>query len=92
LNLFHKTGGVCYWCGCQTALPPSGVSVKEPPPNEATVDHLDERFSGRKGSHPNGVERTVLACRACNEARGNRMYKALPVEQRRAMSIRGGRS
>lgn len=47
----------------------------------ATLDHLDDRLSGRRGMFMDGKhERTVLSCFACNTKRG------LESQKRAAMS------
>lgn len=56
----------------------------------ATIDHLDTRLSGRRGSTP-GVERTVLACYDCNNRRNREEQKATPIELRRVRSQNGHR-
>lgn len=62
----------CHWCGRLTQL----LSGKEGermrrifPDDMATVDHLDTKLSGRRSPGGGHEERTVLACRVCNEKR-----------------------
>lgn len=77
-RLHRLNGGRCHWCGIVTVISPRGrITVQTP--NTATLDHLDERFSGRRGEY-SGQERTVLACAKCNSHRSN---ANLPIEERR---------
>jgi hypothetical protein len=68
-RLWHERAGMCHWCAVKTVLPPSGVMLRHHPDNLATIDHLDGRLSPDRGKH-SGKERTVLACRRCNQQRG----------------------
>lgn len=52
------------------------------PDDYPTIDHLDERFSEWRGKFA-GIERTVLACRACNSKRSN---DNLSLDERRQLS------
>lgn len=58
-------GENCHWCGVAMEFD----NVKSP--QSATVDHLVPVSRG--GS--NRVKNTVLACRACNNARGDMPWK-----------------
>lgn len=71
LALWRRQGGRCWWCGCQTHLPPVGPGShrKSIPDDEATIDHLDSRLSSARGTW-HGCYRRVMACRACNYRRG----------------------
>lgn len=40
------------------------------PDDLATIEHLDSKLSGERGSHK-GERRQVIACRRCNWERGN---------------------
>lgn len=79
----------CHWCGWEV------VQADGPhpwPKNAATVDHLKPKCSGGSNEQDN----LVIACRACNERRGNmrptkwrawldgdgRVWRAAPPEKR----------
>lgn len=66
VKLFHEQKGRCYWCSCEMTL--EQPEDQPLPRNFATIEHLDDRLSGRRGSMPG--ERTVVACTDCNERRG----------------------
>ena len=63
------------------------------PANFATVDHLYDRltYPDRHETPPLQEERTVLACRACNQRR-NRERQMAQAVQRRALKAKKGRS
>ena len=69
-RLWQERDGLCHWCGIKTVLPPSGRILRHQPANLATIDHLDDRLSERRGCFE-GWEgrRTVLSCFRCNQAR-----------------------
>lgn len=77
VKLFREQGGRCHWCGRPMRL--SFVHERQTP-DLATFDHLDSRPSGMRGAFP-GVRRVVLACHACNHARGKVQEKE-PSEPR----------
>lgn len=63
VKLHYAHGGVCFYCGRRTVLRP-----KHPPIDLcATRDHILPRSRG--GS--NELFNMVLACRACNEEKGD---------------------
>ena len=70
-KLFERQDGRCFYCKCKMILQDRRRPFKKPPPNMATLEHLDDRFSQKRGSFTNkNVERTVLACLKCNNSRG----------------------
>lgn len=81
----HAIDPACHWCRVETVLIIG--HCRQPPPNMATIDHLDDRFSKARGRHKN-TERTVLACLACNHRRGQERQTALKDVQR-AKSLLG---
>jgi hypothetical protein len=88
LNLYQRDPH-CHWCRCLTVLPPEGSPPKVTPPNEATIDHLRDRYDPRRREPArNQEERTVLACRGCN-ARRNTERQAEMAELHAASSARG---
>jgi hypothetical protein len=59
--LWEVSGGACFYCGCATLLTEDHV------PAQATVDHVIPRCCGGENSPTN----RVLACLACNAAKGS---------------------
>lgn len=69
-KLYEEQGGQCIYCGKEMLLT-LGVHFSEPPKNLATIEHLDDKFSSRRGAFMNSnVPRTALACLLCNKRRG----------------------
>lgn len=58
------------------------------PPDAATLDHLDDRWSPERGMHP-GERRRVAACRECNERRSNERTRGVYAEHQRMKSLQG---
>jgi 5-methylcytosine-specific restriction endonuclease McrA len=80
----------CHWCGKLTVLIPASPGRRRFYENEATVDHLYPRFNpARHIPRPPGEQRTVLACRECNDRRNVEAERALPAGelQRRARNF-----
>lgn len=70
-------GKGCYWCGKRVqdyGKTPDGV---DSPANEATIDHLESRFTRKKGQT---VEK-VLACKSCNQKRSWEEMKAYKLRE-----------
>jgi hypothetical protein len=67
-RLFAEQHGRCHWCNAVMVLLPKGYNQKENPRNRATVDHLDDRWSPRRGTF--NERRHVAACWQCNNKRG----------------------
>lgn len=61
-TLFARFGGRCVYCGKEVTIA-SGT----PKPHSATCDHFIPRA---RGGHE-GRSNKVLACYACNQAKGN---------------------
>lgn len=71
----------CRFCGVLTWLPHSpgcdAEATRARRRTMATLEHLDSRWSGRRGSFANmNVPRTTLACHGCNQARALEDMKA----------------
>lgn len=66
INLWNERAGLCHWCARKTELPPSGVVLDYQHDLLATRDHLIDRLNGRGHGTLN---RTVLSCYRCNQAR-----------------------
>lgn len=86
-SLFAKQKGLCYWCKGRMVMPdPTRIRRHRAlPGNLATIDHLDHKFSPERGKHP-GEYRRVLACKRCNELRGQLMQQMQPIEFLRAQA------
>jgi hypothetical protein len=58
----------CWYCNrtMRWIVMPSG---QRPPRDMATTEHLDDRFSPRRGQAAPGERRHVAACYGCNQAR-----------------------
>ena len=84
-NNLLKRGTTCYWCGVEVVYIRADKWAKGTmPANFATVDHLYDRlaYPDRHNRPPTQEERTVLACRACNQRR-NREQQLAMTEMRR---------
>lgn len=78
----------CHWCGTKTVWRERKGLFHDP--RLATVDHLRSRLSrDRWQENRKGHERTVLACRRCNEERGAVQERELGV---RELQVRSGRT
>lgn len=90
LSLFQRDPH-CHWCGRLTRYD-YVPGVKTQPPDLATIDHLDNRRKRgdkrerERSSIPDVVpgERTVLACRECNERRAVNPDPRFNAKKRRA--------
>ena len=60
------------------------------PDNLATIEHLDDRFSDKRGTYVN-TPRTVLACSKCNRDRGRAEEEKQGVEELRQRAKNGHR-
>lgn len=87
-GLFKRQRGLCFYCNCPMWLAPAHEHTKRQPPNMATLEHLDSRFSAERGTHEGQIRR-VLACLACNNARADAEQAAQPRELLRALASRG---
>ncbi len=76
---FQRQGGVCHWCGCEMVLRDRNGGGHHLA-NEATLEHLDDRYSQHRGTH-NGEIRVVAACFFCNTARAKRRDAERPLEE-----------
>lgn len=77
-NVFSRDGGHCVYCGVRTRRLQKGVSRA---PDLATLDHVVPRSMGG----PLTADNLVLACQACNNARG-----VMDAEAFRALRARDG--
>ena len=62
LAVYIRDGFACAYCG---------RDLKDAPPADVTLDHLDARING--GS--NDAENLITACRRCNSQRGAREWR-----------------
>lgn len=75
----------CRRCGVVTVLP---EDVNGLPENMATIEHMDGRMLGTRGTFRN-VERTTLWCRKCNNDHNNVTQAEISKELRRARARLG---
>lgn len=85
-ELFKEQKGLCHWCRePMTLIERTDKKQGEPKikrrPDEATIEHLDPRYSPERGKHA-GEIRQVLACSSCNNVRANEDVKRLPIQTR----------
>lgn len=73
----------CRFCSVLTVLPEDCPPGKAPP-NQATIEHLDSRYSPERGKMAG--ERTTLACWKCNNTRNCHEQRRVPIEVRRERS------
>lgn len=85
--IWERQGGKCYWCAREIFLRfRSGGGAAFP--DEATLDHLDDKFSEERGQHPTEFRR-VVACNDCNERRGREAQERAGIDELRRRSGRG---
>lgn len=77
-DVFSRDGGRCVYCGVRTRRLQKGVSRA---PDLATLDHVVPRSMGG----PLTADNLVLACQACNNARG-----VMDAQAFRALRARDG--
>ena len=80
-----KRGNICFWCGVEVVYLRTDKWPKGTMPGHfATVDHLYDRltYPNRHEQPPTQEERTVLACRACNQRRNRERQLAMTEERR----------
>ena len=78
----------CFYCGCLTEMPLSGVNFKSPPPNNtATRDHVFSRFDPRRHDPDNPHRgKMVLCCYGCNQKRNDVEQRRVPIKLRTALT------
>lgn len=88
-GMFRRQRGLCHWCKELMVLfdPAKIVRHRPMPKNLATIDHLDDRFSPNRGQRPGEIRR-VLACKRCNELRGQLSQASQPIEKLRERAKR----
>jgi len=75
----HQIDPRCHWCGRVTRLPKNNNDHSD---DIATIDHLRSRLDPRRREpNPSKEERTVLACRRCNEQRAQAEVAALSKQE-----------
>ena len=75
-RLFKKSP-FCYWCGQRLVEDTS----KYVPPNAATIDHRHGRLDPRRRVDYGVANRSVLACRQCNQDRARADEKNVGIEE-----------
>lgn len=78
-RLFAEQRGLCHWCG-QPMVLFRGTGRESLPPDAATLDHLDDKWSPLRGTF-RGQRRRVAACRRCNERRSRDNQARMPTEE-----------
>lgn len=84
--LHKKQGGLCCYCGRAVVLKPKNYLKRlgmcsPPPPNFATLEHLQRRADGGT-DHPDNL---ALACVGCNNTRGTRSWVEFKTLMSRAV-------
>lgn len=74
--IFARDGGRCVYCGVRTLRPGPGLHRAG---DRATLDHLVPKSQGG----PLTAANVVLACRACNNARGTEDAEAFRARRGR---------
>ncbi len=93
----------CPNCGTKMILPEKGEGKFKHKNNEATIEHLNNKYHLKERRKPQLSEegrkscetrkgRTILLCRECNEALANEETKKLPLEELHERSGRGRRA
>jgi hypothetical protein len=86
-RLWEKQKGRCHYCNKKTVMRfREGGGVI--PDDEATLEHLDDRFNPNRGAFP-GEPRIVVACNQCNDQKGRESQASQPIEE---LWARSGRS
>ena len=75
----------CHWCG-GLMIWYRGSGTDPPPPNAATTEHLDDRWSEYRGQALPGERRRVAAHKSCNENRSNERAKRVYAEEQKRRS------
>lgn len=79
LRLFKRQHGRCCYCNELMVIVDAGPKQKIYPPNMATFEHLDDRYSLERGQH-SGERRILLACRRCNWRRNQEREREMGAE------------
>ena len=94
LKLWQERDGRCCWCGKQTMLIFRGDamtnnmdkhSTLEKQDNEATIEHLNSKISGRAEAR-NNEQMWDMACHECNFSRAVAEQKLLGIDELRRRS------
>src|ERR1019366_9194863 len=88
---FKEQDGKCWYCTKRMELIEQSSHWKNPPPNAATFEHLDDRWSLDRGKcASSGTEiRVVLACLKCNGDRNiQRLAKCTKEDFKRVEALR----
>lgn len=78
---------MCFFCN-QKMTPTKPPTKNTVPDTEATLYHLDDRYSKDRGKYP-GKERTVCACRGCADERSKNIQALQSIEDLRRRSRHG---
>ena len=88
----YEQNPYCSECGTKMILPEKGKDKFKHRNNEATIEHLNNKYHLKERRKPQLSEegkenfetrkgRTILLCRRCNEAIANEETKKLPLEE-----------
>lgn len=88
-RLMELQGGLCFHCNQPMTLDGYNDNPdhrhKSAPDNQATFEHLDDKFS-RLRNMPTIGRRVVLACRKCNNDRSNQTQQTIDTDELRYRS------
>ncbi len=87
-KLFKEQHGKCYYCQCEM-IKVDNKHFGRNPPNLATFEHLDGKFSKERGARQ-GERRVVLACHTCNQCKGREQEVSVEIYTLRIKSRRLG--
>jgi hypothetical protein len=74
-KLIAEYGAYCHYCSTPVRLRPGAVN---PYKDDATIDHKIPKSK----NGPNSYENLLLACRRCNEAKGDQSYEDFIADPR----------
>lgn len=90
-KLYKMQDGKCHWCGLEMILQHGEIPRHDRPhPRRATFEHLDDRWSARRGKI-RGQRRIVLACYECNAKRGREREQQAGINELRDRAGHGAR-
>lgn len=83
LRMFLRQGGKCHWCGGRMFFSlGQGGSFHD---DEATIEHLDHRYSPERGKHP-GEYRLAATHNRCNRDFAKRCEQSVGIDELRRRS------
>ena len=82
-KIMRHQGGLCFYCNQPMVV--DGYGVEPRPPNQATFEHLDDKFDRARTVISTG-RRVVLACHKCNNERNEARQKGIGIDELRERS------